>query len=121
MTVHREQIVKREREKTNKMQQSDVYYQQCLNMFRASLCPSSGEKIPCVTACGVLRWVCWMWLVAVVGRCVVGCEHCPTTQRPTTTTNHIQQNLRSTPHAVTQGICSPEDGHNDARNMLRHC
>ena len=19
---------------------------------------------------------CWMWLVAVVGRCVVGCEHC---------------------------------------------
>ena len=24
-----------EREKTNKMQQSNVYYQQCLNMFRA--------------------------------------------------------------------------------------
>ena len=31
---------------------------------------------PCVTACGVLRWFCWVWLVAVVGRCVVGCEHC---------------------------------------------
>ena len=29
-----------------------------------------------VTACGVLRWFCWMWLVAVVGRCVVGSEHC---------------------------------------------
>jgi len=29
-----------------------------------------------VTACGVLRWFCWMWLVAVVGRCLVGCEHC---------------------------------------------
>ena len=29
-----------------------------------------------VTARGVLRWFCWMWLVAVVGRCVVGCEHC---------------------------------------------
>ena len=29
-----------------------------------------------VTACVVLRWFCWMWLVAVVGRCVVGCEHC---------------------------------------------
>ena len=27
-----------------------------------------------VTACGVLHWFCWMWLVAVVGRCVVGCE-----------------------------------------------
>ena len=61
-----------EREKTNKMQQSYVYYQQCLNMFRASLCPSSGEQRPCVTACGVLRWFCWMWLVAVVGRYLVG-------------------------------------------------
>ena len=48
----------------------------CLNTFRASLCPSSGERRPCVTACGVLRWFCWMWLVAAVGRCVVGCEHC---------------------------------------------
>jgi len=66
----------------------------CLNMFQASLCPSSGEQRPCVTAYGVLRWFCWMWLVAVVGRCVVGCELC-------------------------EGYCSPEDGHNDAQNMLR--
>jgi len=41
----------------------------------------------------VLRWFCWMWFVAVVGRC--------------------------TPYAVIHGLCSPEDGHNDARNMLR--
>ena len=27
-----------------------------------------------VTAFGVLFWFCWMWLVAIVGRCVVGCE-----------------------------------------------
>ena len=62
-----------------------------------------------------------MWLVAVVGRYVVGCEQCsrPTTQRPTTATNHIQQNQSSVPYAVTLGLCSPEDGHNDARNMLR--
>ena len=129
----------------------------CLNMFRASLCPSSGEQRPCyciwcivldakirclllisvstcfghlyahlqenkdryciwcvvldatirclllisvstcfghlyahlqenkgpVTAFGVLFCFCWMWLGAVVGRCVVGCEQCshPTTQR----------------------------------------
>ena len=71
-------IVKTER-KNNKMQQSDVYYQHCLNMFRASLCPSSWEQRPCVTACGVLIWFCWMLLVAVVGRCVVGCEHCEVT------------------------------------------
>jgi hypothetical protein len=28
-----------------------------------------------VTAFGVLFWFCWMWLVAVVGRCLEGCEH----------------------------------------------
>ena len=28
-----------------------------------------------VTAFGVLFWFCWMWLVAVVGRCLVGYEH----------------------------------------------
>ena len=28
-----------------------------------------------VTAFGVLFWFCWMWLVAVVGRYLVGCEH----------------------------------------------
>ena len=33
------------------------------------------ENKTCVTARGVLCWFCWMWLVAVVGRCVVGCEH----------------------------------------------
>ena len=30
------------------------------------------ENKTCVTACGVLRCFCWMWLVAVVGRCLVG-------------------------------------------------
>ena len=28
-----------------------------------------------VTVFVVLFWFCWMWLVAVVGRCLVGCEH----------------------------------------------
>ena len=55
----------------------------CLIMFRASLCPSSGEQRPCVTA------------------------YC------------IQQNQRRTPYAVTHGLFSPEDGHIDARNMMR--
>jgi hypothetical protein len=47
-----------------------------------------------VTSFGVLFRFCCVWLVAVVGRCVVGCEHCshPTRQRPATATNHIQQN-----------------------------
>jgi hypothetical protein len=61
-----------------------------------------------VTAFGVLFWFCWMWLVAVVGPCVVGCEQCshPTTQRPTTATNHIQQNQNNTPNAVTGSLFS---------------
>jgi len=37
--------------KTNKMQQLDVYYQHFLNMFRASLCPSSGEQDVCYCTC----------------------------------------------------------------------
>jgi len=39
------------REKTNKMQQLDIYYQYFLNMFRASLCPSSGEQDLCYCTC----------------------------------------------------------------------
>ena len=43
------------REKTNKMQQLDVYYQHFFNMFRASLCPSSGEQDVCYcTWCAAL-------------------------------------------------------------------
>ena len=54
------------------MQQLDVYFQQFLNMFRASLCPSSGEQDVCYcTWCAAL-----VLLDVVVGRCVVGCEHC---------------------------------------------
>jgi len=49
------------REKTNKMQQLDVYYQH-LNMFRASLCPSSGEQDVCYC----------MWCAALVLLDVVG-------------------------------------------------
>ena len=55
------------REKTNKMQQSGVYYQQQSNSNLHSA--------------------------------------------------HTLQH--STPHAVTHGLCSPEDGHTDAWNMLR--
>ena len=64
------------REKTNKMQQSDVYYQLLSQHSFGHHYAYLQEIKDRVTACGVLRWFCWMWLVAVVGRCVVGCEHC---------------------------------------------
>jgi len=60
------------RVKTNKMRQLDVYYQYFLNVFRASLCPSSGEQDVCYctwcaalvlldvvgSGCGALRVMC---------------------------------------------------------------
>jgi len=50
------------REKTNKMQQLDVYYQHFLNMIRASLCPSSGEQDVCYCI-----WCSALVLLDVVG------------------------------------------------------
>jgi len=57
------------------------------------------ENKTCVTARGVLRSFYRMWWGAVMRK------H-PTTQRPTTATNHIEQNQRSTPRAVTHVLVS---------------
>ena len=53
----------------------------CLSLTSVSTCfghhyAHLQENKGPVTAFGVLFWFCWMWLVAVVGRCVVGCEQC---------------------------------------------
>jgi len=58
----------------------------CLLLTSTSTCfghhyPHLQENKEAVTAFGVFFWFCWMWLVAVVGRCLEG------RQRPTTTTN----------------------------------
>ena len=57
-------------EETNKMQQMFIFnnISTCFGHHYAHL----QENKTCVTARGVVRWFCWMWLVAVVGRCVVG-------------------------------------------------
>jgi hypothetical protein len=105
MTVHREQNMKREHQQDSTIR--------CLLLTSVSTCfghhyAHLQENNDPFTAFGVLFWFCWMWLVAVVGRCVVGCEPCshPTTQRPTTDTNHIQQNQNNTPNAVTGSLFS---------------
>ena len=50
-----------------------------------------------VTAFGVLFWFCWMWLVAVVGRCLAGCEHyegfCSEEHKTCSTNRHAKSNL----------------------------
>jgi len=70
MTVYREQNMKRE-------DQQDATIG-CLLLTSVSTCfrhlyAHLQENKGPVTAFGVL--FCWMWLVAVVGRCLAGCEH----------------------------------------------
>ena len=73
MTLHREQSMKRE-----DRQDATI---RCLLLTSVSTCfghhyAHFQENKGPVTAFGVLFWFCWMWLVAVMGRCVVGCEQC---------------------------------------------
>ena len=83
------------------MQQLDVYYQHFLNMFRASLCPSSGEQDLCYCT-----WCAVLILLDVVGS---GC-------------GALRCGVRALSRLLFEHtFCSPEDGHNDARNMLRKC
>ena len=72
-------------------------------MFRASLCPSSGEQAMLTTACGV----CLVVLAAVVQSWDTSCVHCVKVGIP-----------KLVYQPVVYIVCSPDDGHNDARNML---
>jgi len=88
----------------------------CLNMFRASPC----YCIWCTalvlldvvgSGCGALRCriraLCYcIWCTALVLLDVVGSGCGALPQRPTTATNHIQQNQSSTPYAVTWSLFS---------------
>jgi hypothetical protein len=72
MTMHRGQSMKRE-------DQQDVTIR-CLLLTSVSKCfrhhyANLQENKGPVASVGVLFWFCWMWLVAVVGRCLVGYEH----------------------------------------------
>ena len=72
MTVHREQNMRRE-------DQQDATIR-CLLLTSVSTCfghhyAHLQENKGPVTVFGVLFWFYWMWLVVVVDRCLVGCEH----------------------------------------------
>ena len=77
--MHREQSVKRE--KTNKMQQTDVYYQLLSQHVSGIIMP-------------------------IFRRTKTVCYSIPAEPAQYTICSNT-------------GLCSPEDGHNDARNMLR--
>jgi len=76
-------------------------------MFRASLCPSSGEQ-DCVLPHMVFCTGC-----ADHGRVELARSFRPGYTRP-----RPAQPVQNTISGNTQS-CSPEVGHNDARNMLR--
>ena len=92
-----------------------------LDMFQASLCPSSGEKTTCYCTWGIFAgsvgcgrlWYCG----APVEQQPSQCSH---PQRSTTVPQPATSNTTSkyTPYAITRGF-SPDDGHKDARNMSR--
>ena len=72
MTVHREQNLKKE-------DQQDATIR-CLLLTSVSTCfghhyAHLQENKGLITAFRVSFWFCWMWLVAVVGPCLAGCDH----------------------------------------------
>jgi len=73
----------------------------CFGRHYAHLQESNGP----VTAFGVLFWFCWMWLVAVVGRCGAGCDHyegfCSTEQNRNSHSDHILQDSAPQPLPTT--------------------
>ena len=69
--------MKRQNMETEDQQDAKI---RCLLLISVSTCfghhyAHLQENKGPVTAFGVLFWFCWTWLVAVVGRCLVGCEH----------------------------------------------
>ena len=66
---------------------------------------------PCTTAYGVQHWLCWLWLCGAGSTAVCSL-------RPSSTQPQPSQPVQNTTCGSTRS-CSPDDGHNAARNMLR--
>jgi len=71
VTVHREQSMKTEKKNQQVATIRRLLLTSVSNCFGHHYAHLQENKGP-VTAFGVLFWFCWMWFVAVVGRCVVG-------------------------------------------------
>jgi len=109
-----------ERDKPTRSNESDVYYQTSISTcFGHHYAHHQENKTVyyCIwcSALVVLVMVVWSW--------VVRCVHCvKVTVRTVTFTQFTQpqtaQPVQNTIRSNTRS-CSPDDGHNDARNMLR--
>ena len=89
-------------------------------MFRASLCPSSGEQdrvlLHMVFCTGCAGCGLWSWVHFV--KVSVRLTHSAPSLRTSSTQPQPAQPVQNTICSNTRS-CSPDDGHNDARNMLR--
>jgi len=94
-------------------------------MFRASLCPSSGEQdrvlLHMVFCTGCAGCDCVEQdrkLCALCAGYRSTASHSAHILRPCSTQPHPVQPVQNTIGSNTRS-CSPDDGHNDARNILR--
>ena len=80
----------------------------------------------CTAAYGVLHWLWWLWLCGAGTQAVCTVKvtvrlsnlHSAHSLRPTSTQPQPSQPVQNTICGSAHS-CSPDDGHNDARNMLR--
>ena len=100
------QISKYRRDQLDATISDFIVNQLFLNMFRASLRPSSGGQTAfhCLWF-SVLLWLLWCWRVHIA--CISTLQHHNSYNR---TENHMQWNA----------VWPPVDGRKDARNMLRN-
>jgi len=119
VTVHHERRVKREQ--PTRCNKSDIYYQTSISTCFAHHYAHLQEK-KTVSCC--MWFSALVVLVVVVWSCVVSCVHLHTvhTAHDTAPHNHTKPQPTQTVQNTTCGStrsCSPDDGHNDVRNMLR--
>jgi hypothetical protein len=72
----------------------------CFRHHYANLQENKGP----VTVFGVLFWFCWMWLVAVDGRCLAGCDH------------YVLASCKTAPHHLYQPHPAEPEQHTKCSN-----
>ena len=108
VTVHREHKVKRENQQdaTNSMLIIKLSVSTCFGHHYAH--HQENKTVSYCMRCSA--WVCRLWMAVVL----CSCEGSSTRPQPTTTYTPRQNTACSRTRSY-----SPDDGHNDARNMLR--
>jgi len=80
-------------------------------IIKLSISTCFGHHYAHPTACGVLHWVCRLWLAVALWSCIVSCVHCVNNNFHTVHTAHDADHSQPqpthpgrTPHAVGHGF-----------------